>query len=137
MNTFLHLCVSPATSECVCVSHVRLFMTPWTVAHQAPLPMEFSRQECWSGLLFPSLGNLPNPGIEPGSPALQADSYHLGYQGNLFVPPIILFDSWDCMFGFLSSLVLIILTQLFNSIFPSPNSKLFTVSHVLWTDVHF
>ena len=49
-------------------------MTPWTVAHQAPLTLEFSRQESWSGLPFPSPGDLPNPGIEPESPALQADS---------------------------------------------------------------
>ena len=49
-------------------------MTPWTIAHQFPLSMEFSRQEYWSELLFPSLGDLPNPGIEPGSPALQSDS---------------------------------------------------------------
>ena len=49
-------------------------MTPWTVAQQAPLSMEFSRQEHWSRLPFPSPGNLPNPGMEPGSPALQAES---------------------------------------------------------------
>ena len=48
--------------------------TPWTVAHQAPLSMGFSRQEYWSGLPFPSPGDLHNPGIEPKSPALQADS---------------------------------------------------------------
>ena len=48
--------------------------TPWTVAHQAPLSMGFSRQECWSELPFPSPGDLPDPGIEPKSPALQADS---------------------------------------------------------------
>ena len=45
-------------------------MTPWTVAYQAPLSMGFSRQEYWSGLPFPSPGDLPNPGLEPGSPAL-------------------------------------------------------------------
>ena len=56
------------------LSRVRLFATPWTVAYQAPLSMRFSRQECWSGLPFPSPGDLPNPGIEPGSPALQADA---------------------------------------------------------------
>ena len=50
------------------------FVTPWTVARQAPLSMGFSRQEYWSGLPFPSPGDLPNPGIEPGSPALQVDS---------------------------------------------------------------
>ena len=49
-------------------------MTPWTVAHQAPLSMEFSRQEYWSGLPFLSSGDLPDPGIKPGSPALQRDS---------------------------------------------------------------
>ena len=48
--------------------------TPWTVAHQAPLSMEFSWQEHWSGLPFPSLEDLPNPAIKPGSPALQAYS---------------------------------------------------------------
>ena len=45
-------------------------MTPWTVAHQAPLSMAFPGQKYWSGLSFPSLGNLPNPGIRPASPAL-------------------------------------------------------------------
>ena len=55
-------------------SHVRLFATPWTVAHQAPLSMEFSRQEYWSGVPFPSPEDLPNTGIEPGSPTLQADT---------------------------------------------------------------
>ena len=55
------------------LSRVQLFVTPWTVAHQAPLCMEFSRKEYWSGLPFPSPGDLPNAGIEPscpGSPAL-------------------------------------------------------------------
>ena len=49
-------------------------MTLWTIAWQAPLSLEFSRQECWSRLPFPSLGDLPDPGTEPGSPALQTDS---------------------------------------------------------------
>ena len=56
------------------LSRVQLFATPWTVAYQAPPSMGFSRQECWNGLPFPSPGDLPNPGIEPGSPALQADA---------------------------------------------------------------
>ena len=56
------------------LSHVQLFATPWPVAYQAPPSMGFSRQECWSGLPFPSPGDLPNPGIEPRSPALQADA---------------------------------------------------------------
>ena len=55
-------------------SFVQFFAIPWTVAHQAPVSVEFSRQESWSGLPFPSPGNLPNPRIEPGSAALQAVS---------------------------------------------------------------
>jgi len=51
-----------------------IFATVWTVAYQAPQSMEFSRQEYWSGLPFPSPGDLPNPGIKPRSPALQADA---------------------------------------------------------------
>ena len=51
------------------VSCVELFVTPWTVAHQTPLSSGFSRQEYWSGLPFPPPGNLPDPGIEPESPA--------------------------------------------------------------------
>ena len=49
-------------------SHVQLFVTPWTVAHQAPLTMGFSRQEYWSGLPCPPPGDLPDPGIQPVSP---------------------------------------------------------------------
>ena len=56
------------------LSRVRLFETPWTVSHQAPPSMGFSRQEYWNGLLFPLPGHLPDPGIKPTSPALQADS---------------------------------------------------------------
>ena len=52
------------------LSGVRLFATPWTVAYQALPSMGFSRQEYWTGLPFPSPGDLPDPGIEPGSPAL-------------------------------------------------------------------
>ena len=52
------------------LSHIQLSAMPWTVAHQAPLPMEFSRQEYWSGLPFPSPGDLLNPGTEPKSSAL-------------------------------------------------------------------
>ena len=56
------------------LSRVRLFETPWTVAYQAPPSMGFSRHEYWSGLPFPSPGDLPDPGIEPGSPTFQADA---------------------------------------------------------------
>ena len=61
-------------------SHVRLFATPWTVVHQAPLSMGFSRQEYWSGLPCPPPGDLPHSGAElasPVSPALQVDSLHI------------------------------------------------------------
>ena len=57
------------------LSRAQLFATPWTVAHQAPPSMGFSRQEYWSGLPFPSPGDLPHPRIEPTSPALQADAF--------------------------------------------------------------
>ena len=60
--------------DCIIVveslSRVRLFVTPWTVAHQSPLSMGFPRQEYWSGLPFPSPGDLPDSGIDPGLPAL-------------------------------------------------------------------
>ena len=56
------------------LSCVQLFATPWTVAYQAPPSMEISRQEYWSGLPFPSPGDLPDPRIEPRSPALQPDA---------------------------------------------------------------
>ena len=55
-----------------CFSHVQLFETPWTVAHLAPLPMGFSSQEYWSGLTFPSPGDLPDQGIKPMSPVSPA-----------------------------------------------------------------
>ena len=56
------------------LSHVQLFEAPWSVTYHAPPSMRFSGQEYWSGLPFPSPGGLPDPGIEPGSPALQADA---------------------------------------------------------------
>ena len=56
------------------LSPVQLFATPWTVAYQAFPSMGFSRPEYWSGLPFPSPGDLPNPEIEPGSPALEVDA---------------------------------------------------------------
>ena len=74
------------SEEVKSLSRVRLFATPWTVACQAPLSMGFSRQEYWSGLPFPSPGDLPDLGIEPGSPALEADaltSEPLGKPSNL------------------------------------------------------
>ena len=59
---------------CESLSCVWLFVTPWTVAHQAPLSLKFSRQGCWSGLPFPFPGDLPDPGLELESPALQVNS---------------------------------------------------------------
>ena len=70
-----------ALNSKVCWFFVWLFETQWTVARQAPLSMGFSRQEYWSGLPFPSPGALPNPGIEPGSPALYMDSLPFSHQG--------------------------------------------------------
>ena len=58
----------------MCVSRVWVLGISWAIARQVPLSMKFSRQECWSGLPFPSPGDLPDPGTEPESPALQADS---------------------------------------------------------------
>ena len=78
--------VSPV-SKCKLLSHAQLFATPWTVAHQAPLSMRFSRQGYWSGLPFPSPGDLPDLGIEPGSPALQADSLPTELQGKPEIEP--------------------------------------------------
>ena len=60
------------------LSRVQLFATQWSVSYQAPQSIGFSRQEYWSGLPFPSPGDLPNPGVEPGSPALQADALPSG-----------------------------------------------------------
>ena len=67
------------------LSHVQLFVTPLTVAHQAPLSTEFSRQEYWSRLSFSSPEDLPHPGVEPTSAALQADSLPLSYLRNVCV----------------------------------------------------
>ena len=61
-------------NESISYSDMWLFATTWTVAHQAPLSIAFPRQKYWSGLPFPSPGNLPSPGTEPRCPALQADS---------------------------------------------------------------
>ena len=64
------------------LSHVQLFVTPWTVVHQASPSIEVSRHEYWSGLPFPSPEDLPGPGIEPRSPVLQADALPSEPPGN-------------------------------------------------------
>ena len=78
------------------LSHVQPFATPWTVARQAPLSMGFSRQEYWSGLPFPSRGDIPDPGIEPGSPVFQADALTSEPPGKpklLYKPPFISYNN--------------------------------------------
>ena len=62
--------ISDSVKKVMSLSHVRLFVTPWTVTYEAPLSMGFSMQEYWSGLRFPSPGDLPNPGFEARSLAL-------------------------------------------------------------------
>ena len=64
------------------LSRVRLFAIPWTVVYQASLSMGFSKQEYWSGVPFPTPGDLPDPGIEPRSPELQADALPSEHQGS-------------------------------------------------------
>ena len=64
------------------LDHVQLFETPWTIDRQAPFFMGFSRQEYWSGLPFPSPENLPDPGVEPGFPALKANSLPSELEGS-------------------------------------------------------
>ena len=68
------------------LSHVWLFATPWTIAHQAPQSMGFSRQEYWNGLPFPSPEDLPNPGIKPTFPAFQADALQSEHWGSFLAP---------------------------------------------------
>ena len=75
------------------LGRVRLFVTRWTVARQAPPTMGFSRQEYWSGLPFPSPGDLPDPGIEPGSPALEADALTFEPPGKPYVRSMSSFKS--------------------------------------------
>ena len=87
----LHLRLPGRLNTCSCLfsSHLLLLLshsvvsdsvTPWTVAHQAPLSMGFSRQEPWSGLSFPSPGDLPNPGIEPSLLHCRQILYHVSLQ---------------------------------------------------------
>ena len=77
------------------LSHVSLCATPWTITHQAPLSMGFSRQEYWSQVPFPSLGDLPDPGIEPRFPALQADALTSEPPGK----PTTLYEWWVLRFS--------------------------------------
>ena len=83
------------------LNHVQLFVTPWTVAHQAPPSMGFSSQKYWSELPFPSPGDLPDSGIEPGSPGMQADSLPSEPQGS----PVICVCAHTFCFIFFSIMV--------------------------------
>ena len=88
------------------LSHVWFFVTPWTVAHQAPLSMEYSRQEYWSGLPFPSPGDLPHPGIKHQKKNLlhcRQILYHLSHQGSPIANIEVSLKEWkkNCFFFFL------------------------------------
>ena len=72
---------------------------PWTVARQTPLFMGFSRQEYWSGLPFPSPGDLPDSGTKPGSPELQADSLPLESPGKPHIIYIYIYKIYTCSWG--------------------------------------
>ena len=83
MCVYVCVCAHSCVHVLICL---RLFATPWIVAHQAPLSMEFSRQEYWSELPFPTLGDLPDPGIKPGSlatPVLAGQFFITEPPGNL------------------------------------------------------
>ena len=98
------------------LSRVRLFATPQTVACQSPLFMGFSRQEYWSGLPFPSPGDVPDPGIEPWSPALQENSLPLSYREDL-----------NCAHMFHKS------TSIVNPVIHPENNHEEAVTRVLWS----
>ena len=84
INMYICVCVYIYCSGLV-IKSCPTFVIPWTVTCQAPLSMGFSKQEYWSGLPFLSLANIPDPGIEPGLPALQADSLPTELQGKIYI----------------------------------------------------
>ena len=84
LTSTISLRISLTSEPVKLLSHVRLFAIPWTVAYQSPPPMEFSRQEYWSGLPFPTPGDLPDPEMEPRSPTLQADALSPELPGKQF-----------------------------------------------------
>ena len=107
--------------KCQLLSHVWLSVTPWTVAHQAPLSMGFSRQEYWSGLPFLPPEDLFNPGIEPASPSLQADSLPSEPPGKAIYKYIcFMFHVWSFnslrFFSSFVSLVLLFLLSMLKSL---------------------
>ena len=124
----------------LCV-HVWLFVTSWTVAHQAPLSMEFSRQEYWSGLPFLSPGDLPSPGIEPpslASPALASRFFTtsaISSKFNLTSPCHIPYSSWSIRFKPISQTLLLLFYP------PAPHHPTGELSSLLFTSfpclIHF
>ena len=120
---------------CCVLSHVQLFATPWTGARQAPLSMGFSRQEYWSGLSFPPLGDLPNPGVEPISlayPAMVGRSFTTVPPGKPIHPSGLPLNLTPERFSDLPP------KQIFSNLLISPCTQFTSVSqlhHKLWVHV--
>ena len=104
------MCVCVCVCVCVCMvfyiythththTHVHFFATPWTIACQAPLSMEFSRQEYWSGLSFPSPGDLPDPEMELASPALASGFFTTVPPGKPSIYALLLFYVYGIIIG--------------------------------------
>ena len=87
-------CFSIYESKSVCHSVESNSVTPWTVVHQVPLSMKFSRRESWSGLPFPSPGDLSDPGVEPGLLYCRQNLYCLSYQGISPPPAPFFYNLW-------------------------------------------
>ena len=127
-NLYFSMCKIRIITVCVCVcqslSHVLLFATPWTVALQARLSLEVSRQEYWSGLPFPSPGDLPEPGIELALPVLQADFYPLSHRGSPIYPCCYEFSKnhENHYFPSINNLNIHIIVLLFCNIFSRPTN---------------
>ena len=138
-NLSLHEC-----AVCSVAQSYLTFCDPWTVAHQASLSMGFSRQESWSGLTFPSPGDLPDPGTKPMSPGLQANSSPLSHLGNPVITYKYLFPGKISLLPMLTAFLLVLLPKCLPIIlswvitraadeFPklySPSSKSFTLLHI-------
>ena len=103
---FSFICIYTYKGKAKSLICVWLFVTPWTEGHQAPLSMGFSRQEYWSGLPFPSPGDLPDPGTEPVSPALQADALLFEPPGKPHIPINLRIYVYACMLSRSSCLTL-------------------------------
>ena len=113
-------------------SCVRLFATAWTAAHQAPPSMGFSRLEYWSGVPFPSPGDLPHPGVTPWPSAWQADSLSLSHQGSPLSPDSVTVPTHICLCTDAEINTLIYFSSLFSArnIYPTGLGK--GRSSILW-----